>query len=484
MSQRVWPAVFAAAVLAGVVLRALPLFGDFPWYDGGLFADIIDQLRAGSLLPAEFAWSGHQIPFAYPPLAFDAAALMGRVTGASTLDLLRWLPVLGSIAALGALYVAIDRLFDRRLAMGAVASCAIMPEGFFQLIAGGGLTRSFGLALALLSLAAVGQARRTLDLRWSLLAGVALGLTALTHPMTALLAGWGIVFLLGVGVPWRRRAALAGLALLAAFVVVLPWLGMIAAREQLDALLGAGQRSNPLDQLLSFGQLLLDTSSPLLRLGAIGLGLALLERRWAIGGLALATIIGPGWFFVVTPLAVGAGYLAIRAGELVQMRSPLLARALPVLAVSVVVLSFTTSLQGLRASDSIADTAPYRAAAASPPNTSFLVAPTAVWGNDLSSEWFPYLAERPSLFTVQGSEWLGRDIFFELREEHAEARTCAADGDVDCLERLAADTGAAGAWLFVPADPQLEQLIANLRADPAWDERFADEGASVFAPAS
>ncbi len=49
-------------------------------------------------------------------------------------------------------------------------------------------------------------------------------------------------------------------------------------------------------------------------------------------------------------------------------------------------------------------------AAQTDPETRFSVATTVVWGFDEISEWFPAIADRQSVATVQGSEWLGADV--------------------------------------------------------------------------
>ena len=43
------------------------------------------------------------------------------------------------------------------------------------------------------------------------------------------------------------------------------------------------------------------------------------------------------------------------------------------------------------------------------PGTAFVVPTEDVWGDDEQSEWFPALAGRQSVGTVQGSEWLGAE---------------------------------------------------------------------------
>lgn len=78
----------------------------------------------------------------------------------------------------------------------------------------------------------------------------------------------------------------------------------------------------------------------------------------------------------------------------------------------------------------------------------FLVVTGNAWSKDATAEWFPALAGRQSLTTVQGSEWLP-DRQFALRLElHAELQRCAVQG-VDCLEEWRERYGADFSHVFV-----------------------------------
>jgi hypothetical protein len=71
------------------------------------------------------------------------------------------------------------------------------------------------------------------------------------------------------------------------------------------------------------------------------------------------------------------------------------------------------------------------------------------WGADELSEWFPAVAERQSVATVQGSEWLGRDGFRAQRQRHREVIRCTPS-TVPCMAEWAASQGLADAWILVP----------------------------------
>ena len=67
-----------AILLTGALVRLAAVLGaDFPAGDGGLFATMIEDIRAASFgLPAFTSYNGGDIPFAYPPLGLYLGALV------------------------------------------------------------------------------------------------------------------------------------------------------------------------------------------------------------------------------------------------------------------------------------------------------------------------------------------------------------------------------------------------------------------------
>jgi hypothetical protein len=66
-----------------------------------------------------------------------------------------------------------------------------------------------------------------------------------------------------------------------------------------------------------------------------------------------------------------------------------------------------------------------------PPDARFaVVAGNDFWANDATSEWFPYLAGRVSVGTVQGYEWLGPNRFADQLQAHEDLNRCQS---VACL---------------------------------------------------
>ena len=170
----------AVAMALGVLVRLIPVLGAAGAVgDGGLIHSMVDDVRAASLaIPLETSYNALDIPFVYPPGAIWGAAALGEVTGASTLDLLRWLPLLLSIAAMAAFAWLAWRVLPPLAAVGATFAYALMPHAYDWVIAGGGLTRGLGLLAALVAMAIA--AERPPSTRWApAMAGGALGIALL-----------------------------------------------------------------------------------------------------------------------------------------------------------------------------------------------------------------------------------------------------------------------------------------------------------------
>ena len=70
------------------------------------------------------------------------------------------------------------------------------------------------------------------------------------------------------------------------------------------------------------------------------------------------------------------------------------------------------------------------AAVETPPSSRFLIITEFTqWSGDTISEWFPVIANRVSVVTPQGSEWLPNGAFLTRVAEHGAAQACgSADG--------------------------------------------------------
>jgi hypothetical protein len=354
------------------------------------------------------------------------------------------------------------RTLPPRAAVGATFAYALMPSAYGWLVAGGGLTRGLGLLFAIVAAALVAS-RGTVapTLRVALAAGAMIGLSGLSHPQAAVFAVIACV-VLSFGGPMRPWLIRLGVAAVTAIVVVTPWMVWFASTLGLDSLLAAGGRLEPgigIVRLLN----LRFSAAPFMDVvgvaGVLGLVACLLRRSLRLPILLLATYLagaGGGEFIAAVPWALVAG---VGLAAVVDLAAGWLDGATPVgrraavAAVGALVLflgligslgSVVDRSSKLHPLPSDQVTAMRWLAQHTPADATVLVPTNEVWGYDEVSEWLPAFAERHSIGTVQGSEWLGVDGYAEQLAHHERILDCAG-ATAECYAAIDPS-----AYLFVP----------------------------------
>ena len=514
------------ALLIGAVVRFLPLGASpFPLNDGALFSHMTNDLvKNGLLLPGFTSYNGEQIPFAYPPLGIYLTAIASLISGLSQVSVLRWLPAFVSTISVLAMYaMAAELLRSRWRGLVAAIAFALIPRSYEWLIVGGGITRSLGLLLALLALHQGTRMLRTHELRNVATTGMLGGLTALSHPQAAMFLGlslltlWAFHFRRGRALPAATQLAAASLLGLA---VASPWLVAVITAHGLTPILSAGRTA--LDPSAGLGQLLglsfVDT--PVLDLitamGVLGIVVRVARGQWMIPvWLILTLMLDPraGPTFATVPLALSVVPII---GELLQRMVPMqgvdatlssepmprLLRSHRAAAVVVVLMLFvalrTSSRGAADQSGPLHGLADGHIAAMewvrqkSDQGAQFAIITGRSWETDYLSEWFPLVAGRTSLATVQGAEWTGIQAFLDRLTMHRQLEGCAVR-TAACVDDWIDRWAAGPAYVFVPKGrlygpgsptdccPALrETLLASDRYRLLYD----GPGASIFAPAT
>ncbi|MBI2761650.1 MAG: hypothetical protein HYX51_09525 [Chloroflexi bacterium] len=541
---RVRPSVdalaLAGALVVGLVVRLrYVLAADFPLNDGGLFYVMTRELaRSHYRLPEFTSYNGAGIPFAYPPLGFYAAALLAAVTRASLLDVFRFLPLAINLATICAFFL-LARTFVKSSLVVAVASFAfvVQPESFIWQIMGGGLTRSFGFLFALLAirqtyLLFTRDARRDIPLTVLLC-----GMTVLSHLEAAyFVVVTALVLLVAHG---RGRAGIVRAVIVAGGVaaVTAPWWVTVLAYHGVAPFVAARGSAAFSGAPVQLGSLVMFsfTKEPffpvIAALALAGVYMAWLRRQpllpcWLIvlwvldprGGhnyvtVPLALLAGLGVTDVVLPLwrQFRAGMPAVGpvSGRSTRGSPSDLAGALPVGLIGVLliygvlsaIMSAPVSLGAVPADERDAmawiDTH-------TPSESSFLVVDgigwdviygsgagmdaLTGWGLDRSSEWFPVLANRPSVATPQGYEWLP-DVQ-QAERLYYEAQKCAVR-DAACLDAWVEQSGRSFTHVYIPKQPVPPASVRDpegccwalrhaLRTDSRYRTVYDGPGASVF----
>jgi len=505
-------ALAIGAILAVVAaLYLVPVLAhDWPMNDGGLFYAMIgDIIDSGFALPDSTSYEQGAIPFAYPPLGFYFAAVIEEVSGLARAEIFRFLPSVFATAAVGAIFLLADEIGPTRrhalVSMAFFGALLSLNPAVTTLIGGGGLTRSMGLALAIL---ATWQGLRMLRTgRWLdvALTSVMAGLAVLSHPQ----AGVFVVVALGAAVLTRWRS-FRGLALLVAaaagtLLVIAPWLVTVAARHGIEPFLSASgvPDRDLVASLLAYGFLFLAIAPMVGLLDIVGqvqqaaarrphllvwrIGVFLLDFRFTPVAAAAPTslLAAHGVLDAIVPLA---WQLAGRRGrELTGTERSRWRRAIVLVLVGLAFLPATwLALDATRPSAALSSD--QRAAmewvrAETPIETVTVSLASTSWGSDIVSEWFPALSLRRSASTSQGLEWVA-----ELRDAHAttetELRGCRSTDDrascvADWVDRHLADQAVV---VFIDGDTD-PGLGAELVAAHGYRTLWSSDSGALLEPA-
>ncbi len=497
-----WHLVLALEVAAAVRFYFV-LQADFPLNDGGLFLRMVQAVQEGGFaLPVHVGYNGWAIPFAYPPLAFYVAAWLATVLQVEPLAVLRWLPPVVSVLTLVPFYFLVqEALPTSRQRLLAAMAFAFVPRAYNWEIMGGGLTRSLGFFFALWTIAAalrLAREGRRRDGVGCLLFGA---LTLLSHLEMALFAALSSALVLvchgQVRARWRPMVGV-GLGVL---VLTAPWWGTVIARHGVDPFLAAaasGQHTPlALLRLLAFDF----TDEPLAGLfgvlGSLGVLVLLADGRpWIPLWVFLLFVVDPrkASTTATVPMAMAFAYLFD------QVLWPRLARShrrWPTIVLGV--LGIHAALATLYLAH--APNTPLRALSPAerealawvrghtPPQSRFVVVSGAPgWPQDALAEWFPALADRTSVATVQGAEWLA-DGQFDLLVDRYEALQACVHQEASCLESWAAQAGVSFDHVYVGKRTTAlnaaltwdccSGLRASLRSDPAYQVLYDGPGGLI-----
>src|ERR1041385_8891039 len=108
--------IFISAIFLGAFMRFNPtLLAGFAINDGGMFAVMVDDLKANHyVLPAFTTYNHLNIPFAYPPLGFYLGRIAADVFRLNAVQVLRWLPAFFASLSVPAFYLLALRLLKNK----------------------------------------------------------------------------------------------------------------------------------------------------------------------------------------------------------------------------------------------------------------------------------------------------------------------------------------------------------------------------------
>jgi hypothetical protein len=414
--------------------------------------------------------------------------LLDDATPLSLFDILRWLPLIISVATIPVFYVLARTMLPSKLGVAAaVLVFATIQNGFEWHIMGGGITRAPALLFALLSIYYAYRCYQDYRRGHILASAVFAGLALLSHPDLFVIVSIALLF----AVYGRSRRGLLATAFIAGTVLLItaPWWATVIARHGLDTLLATGGSRTqqgwtdsvlPLRDFLTFPF----TKQPLLNwpavLALIGAAAALTAGQvffplWLIAEVLAEPHQAPNFVHVPLALLIGWAVGAViapafrgmaaasatkRAPDVQDTRASrsrtiyLAAGAGLLTAYFLAVTLFSAlnepgQLDHMQALDRDQRALIAQVNTTTPEGAPFLVVSGLPWWGDRISEWFPALSHADSLFTAQGSEWLG-DAFTDRIAAHEALQECGSK-TVDCVDRVAREHNTEFTYVYVDA---------------------------------
>ena len=450
--------ILMLAILLGVFMRFnVTMLAGFAINDGGMFAVMVDDLRAnGYLIPMFTSYNHFNIPFAYPPLGFYFGALAVDIFKITATQALRWVPAFFASLSIPAFYFLSLRLFKNKyLASLSTLFFALMPRAFSWFVMGGGLTRSPGQFFMLLTLFMVlrlYEENHRADIFWAGLFG---GLAVMSHPEAAVhTAVSALLFWVMLS---RKRSAFIQSAFVGVVVVIVtaPWWGMVIHYHGFQPLLNAaatGKKLLAVFHLVFF----VFTEEPyatfIAIFGLIGLAHHLIRRDYLLplwmaipffvegrsaagpAAIPLAMLAAVGFAEILLPaLQAAAKKEAESSAQVPSIERNVFFYLLLYLVFSAYQFGFQLSSATLYPPD---QDAMRWVRENTPQDARFLVLTgTESVSCDSVMEWFPALTGRQSLFTVQGTEWTKGDQFGPFIQETYDLQACYDEGP-SCVGEL------------------------------------------------
>jgi len=449
--------IFFLAILLGTFMRFNPtILAGFAINDGGMFAVMVDDLKASHyLLPAFTTYNHLNIPFAYPPLGFYLGRITADLFNMDTTGVLRWVPAFFASLSIPAFYLLALRLLkDKHLASISTLFFALMPRALSWFVMGGGLTRSPGQFFMLLTLATLirlYEENRRGDI---LLTGILGGLAVMSHPEAAVHTAVSAVFLWLMLSRQRTTFICSIFVGFVVFLVTAPWWVTVIHYHGVGPLLNAaatGSKTVAIFHLVFFAFTEEPYATFIAVLGLIGISHRLVRRDYLLplwmaipffvegrsaagpAAIPLAMLAAIGLVEVVLPaLQLSVGKDVEKPGNVLPAERNIFLYILLYLVFSAYQFGAQLASATLYPPDQVAMN---WVRENTPSDSRFLVLTgTTSVSCDSVLEWFPALTGRKSLFTVQGTEWTEGKNFNKYVVSTYPVQKCLSNADASCLD--------------------------------------------------
>lgn len=503
--------LFIAILLGGFVRFNPTVLAGFSINDGGMFAAMVDDLKANHyVLPAFTTYNHLNIPFAYPPLGFYLGSIIGDLLGMNTAQVMRWAPAFFASLSIPAFYfLAFRVLKNKYYASVSTLFFALMPRALSWFVMGGGLTRSLGQFFMLLTLATVIRLYEENHRGDIFLAGVLGGLAVMSHPEAAVHTAVSAGFLWLMNFRNRKTFINSIMVGIVVIVVTLPWWGAVVHYHGVDPFLNAaatGSKALAVFHLIFFVFTEEPYATLIAVLGLIGIGYCIVRRDYLLPlWMVLPFFVegrsaaGPAAIPLAMLAAVGLVDVVLRGLKVPEKKDAEQSDHISPVERNVffyvlLYLVFSAYQFGFQLSG--ATLYPTDQAAMSwvkentPADSRFLVltGSTSV-SCDSVVEWFPYLAGRQSLFTVQGTEWTKGESFRAFVRDENDLQECVSESP-SCVDDLINPSKYEYVYLSkllrvdnckpVSSVRAFPYFLEGIRADKLYELVYETEGVVIY----
>ncbi len=494
-------------MLLGALLRLAPfLFFNYPINDGGLMYTFTQDLQEnGFRIPLYSSYNGGEIPFVYPPLPFYLAAAINSCLRVSLVDILKFLPAVFSILAIPVFYLlAREVLRTRFQILHATLLFSISISSVEWEVFGGGLSRSPAYLFMLLAMYFAIRASHG-NWRWLVACSFALAFACGFHLQIFWVAVvFTVVILLFLTADKRegiRNLLLTGMGTL---LLTSPYFYLVLRNHGTEPLLAAfGSEGfaflSCLNYLL-FGTPIEEIGFTLVQvLAMVGFFYVVWKRRFLLPGLVIAS------FFLdprsiprssIIPIAmlaaIGLEHLAFSfktnadsptsPKSMFPNRISFIVTAFILMRVLYGGVVFLITEESLQPVDHQNREAMAWVAENTPPESSFVVLrPDTPWQINREAEWFPALAERRSVLTVQGTEWLPDDRFQQTIMMYEEAMYLTETwSNLPELERTLASYGEYFTHYYLSDAPRGSGMALHLANSSDYDLVYENQAVQIY----
>jgi len=519
-----WKLKFSLFVIIfsfGLFLRLQFVYRNpFPMNDGGFFLSMIQDLQNNHFkIPKFTIYNNLDIPFAYPPLSIYSAAFLNQFLNIDLFDIFRIYPLLFNLLSIPLFYFLCKELTETNsAAFLATAIYTVMNPSYEWLISGGGLTRSPAHTLFIVSLTLFLVYLRT-SKKWVLIFSI---ISAALMTLHHLEYTWMLVYSIFIFTFFQRKRIKSapiitfyglGLLVLTApywFTVVRihgpsPFMNAFSTGGfkiydpifRLFLLDFTSEAPTKIINILVFLGLFTCISKKNIQMIIWFLSILFLNSRspdrmlifpvCILASYSLDYVIIPGLnhihkkFKSPSPKSEFSGEKnSSRLGYMFNFSFIFLLLFMDYLSLftSQPVLSSLSSdeikaMEWVRSSSNL--------------DSRFLVVESSSgWATDRTGEWFPALAKRHSITTMQGREWLPERNFLNYLLIHQDFKQCLGEG-ISCLLTWSDKNSISFSHVFISKTECglnkancTNYMISTTHAHPDFSKVYENEGVVIY----